>query len=166
MWAHLSRGAYWALDIDPTVTRAANIKTFRVAGAPQTSTAPRARTVVRATGESRWAPTPTTIRRRGVLSFRNDSTDNHFVALVKLPPGRTVADFDAWVDAVNSGTDPGDPPLGVAGFSSGVVAPGRAMSMRYSAPAGDYVLACWWQDADTGATPHVFLGMYRGVTLR
>ncbi len=166
MWAHLSRGAYWALDIAPTVTRAANIRTFRVAGAAQTSTAPRARSVVRAVGVNDWAPSPTVIRRSGVLSFRNDSRDNHFVALVKLQPGKTVADFKAWVDALNRGTDAGEPPLGAAGLSSGVVGPGRAMSMRYSAPAGDYVMACWWQDADRGAMPHVFMGMYRGVTLR
>ena len=52
------------------------------------------------------------------------------------------------------------------GMETGVVGPDRAMSMTYDLPPGKYVLMCWWPDTDMDNMPHVFMGMYREVTVR
>jgi hypothetical protein len=167
LWTRLHRGKYWALDTNPQFLRARKIVTVHVGGARVAGRAPRANTVIRAIHETEWAPRPRTIARQGVLSFRNNSVDNHFIAMAKLLPGKTVADFAAWVDSITSGQNPGPPPIDEAvGVDTGVVSPGHRMSARYSLPAGNYVLACFWPDADMGGLPHAFMGMFRGIRVR
>ena len=40
------------------------------------------------------------------------------------------------------------------------------MAMNYSLPRGDYVLVCFWPDANMGGMPHAFMGMYRGIKVK
>lgn len=167
MWERLHRGTYWAVDTAPQKLPASRIRTLHVSGARLAGTAPRADAVIRAIHETTWAPAPRAIPHRGIMSFRNDATDNHFVEIARLLPGKTVADLRDWINLANEGSDPGAPPLAEnGGVSIGVVSPGHRVSVRYSAPAGNYVLLCFWPDADMGGKPHAFMGMYRGITLR
>lgn len=46
-----------------------------------------------------------------------------------------------------------------------MVSPGKSMTMRYSLPPGNYVMICFWPDADMGGMPHAFMGMYRGIRI-
>jgi hypothetical protein len=36
---------------------------------------------------------------------------------------------------------------------------------NYRLPRGEYVMLCWWPDAEMGGMPHVFMGMHRAITL-
>ena len=38
--------------------------------------------------------------------------------------------------------------------------------MNYRLPRGNYVLVCFWPDANMGGMPHAFMGMYRGIKVK
>ena len=102
------------------------------------------------------------IARRGMLTFENFSSSNHFVGLTKLKRGKTVQDFGDWLK-----TQAGPPPVNFgASFDSGLVSGGQTVAMNYNLPRGNYVLVCFWPDADMGGMPHAFMGMYRGIKLK
>lgn len=166
MWARLRSGTYWMLDTMPSVPRPSKTLTVHVGGAPVAGTLPPGPTF-RAVDEAKWAPQPMSIPRTGILRFRNKSIDNHFVTTGKLLPGKTIADFKAWVDKAKAGQNAGPPPFDqkAPSIDSGVVSPGHAMAMRYSVPPGNYVLMCFWPDAENGGMPHAFMGMYRALTV-
>jgi hypothetical protein len=165
MWARLHPGRYWAVDTNlmklaPRKLHTVDVRGQRVAGALP------AGPTLRAVDEAKCAPKPATIPARGVLRFVNDSTDNHFIAMGKLLPGKTVDDFAAWVKATKNGQNV-PPPFDESnpGLDSGALDPGTAMAMRYHVSPGNYVLTCFWPDADMGGLPHAFVGMYRGITV-
>lgn len=164
MWLNLPRGHYVALDIDQTVTRAAKMHHLRVKGNRLDGTLPTGRTI-RAIHETDWAARPKSVPARGIMTFANRSEDNHFIALAKLLPGKTIADFKAWIEA----GDPNAPaPIDESApeVDSGLVSPGHRMSFRYHLQKGSYVLTCWWPDADMGGMPHAMMGMYRQLEVR
>lgn len=165
MWTRLPRGRYWVLDINDNRPKVRKIHDLRVAGERHRGLLPGTATI-RSVGEAVWAARPKAINNRGVLRYRNDSTDNHFVELAKLAPGKTAADFEEWVEQLMQGNETQPPIDFSAATSSGIIAPGKAMSMRYDLPPGKYMVLCWWPDSDMGGAPHVFMGMYRGITLR
>jgi hypothetical protein len=168
LFADLPAGTYWAADTNARVQKAGKILTVRVGGGRVAGTMPRAKTV-RAVNEATWSKRPRTIARSGLLGFRNDSTDNHFLSMARLLPGKTVRDFGKWVDAVkNNDPNAGPPPVDESApmIDTGVISPGRSMTMRYHVPAGHYVMVCFWPDAEMGGMPHVFMGMYRGITVK
>ncbi|MGZ4644480.1 MAG: hypothetical protein ACXVX8_20370 [Blastococcus sp.] len=167
MWANLTRGTYWMADTMPPVPAVEDILTVHVGGARVAGTLPSGKTI-RAIDEATWASTPRSIPHKGVVRFVNDSTDNHFVTMAKLLPGKTVADFRRWVDQIKSGQNPGPPPFDerVHGIDTGVVSPGHRMAIRYDIPRGRYVLLCFWPDAEHGGMPHAFMGMFRGIRVR
>lgn len=155
-------GSYYAADIERN--RPSAFTAFTVAGA-DTGAAMPAGSTVKAVKSASWAKSPKAIARRGMLTFKNYSDQNHFVGLVKLQKGKTVKDFEAWVDALMEGEE-GPPPVnfGVS-LDGGVVSPGQTVAMNYRLPKGDYILACFWPDASMGGMPHAFMGMYRGIKL-
>jgi hypothetical protein len=165
MWTRLRSGTYWVLDTTPDVPRPSKTLTVHVGGASVGGMLPMGPTI-RAVDEARWAPRPVSIRHSGVLRFRNKSTDNHFITTGKLLPGKTLADFKAWVAKAKSGQN-ARPPFDqkAPSIDSGVVSPGHAMALRYSVPPGRYVLMCFWPDAEHGGTPHALMGMYRALTV-
>jgi hypothetical protein len=166
LWARLARGTYWAVDTNPEpLTRDLLVK-LHVSGRHVDGRI-RGTDTVRAINETDWAKRPASIENHGVLTFRNRAEDNHFLEMAKLKPGKTVADFRRWINKAKQGQNPGPPPVNErVGLFTGVVSPGHAMSVRYSLPAGRYVMMCWWPDVDMGGMPHAFMGMYRGIRLR
>ncbi len=168
LWAKLTPGTYWVADTDSSTTLTRNIGTFDVGGPRVAGTMPSGPRL-EAVDEATWAPRPTSIPHHGVLTFDNDSTDNHFLSLARIADGKTMADVRAWFEAVAK-NDPnaGPPPIDetAPGLDTGVLSPGKRMALRYSLPPGDYVMVCFWPDAEMGGMPHAFMGMYRGITLK
>ena len=155
-------GSYYAADIERN--RPSAFTAFTVAGADTGAVMPEGSTV-RAVNSTSWAKTPRSITHRGMLTFKNRTDNNHFVGLVRLKKGKTVKDFEAWVNAALGGEE-GPPPVDFrVAFDGGVVSPGQTVAMNYRLPKGDYVLACFWPDASMGGMPHAFMGMFRGITL-
>ena len=155
-------GSYYAADIERN--RPSAFTAFTVAGPDTGAVMPQGPTV-KAIDSASWAKRPKTIARRGMLTFKNFSAQNHFVVLVKLRKGKTINDFAAWVDAVMEGEE-GPPPVSFrVGFDGGLVSPGQTVAMNYRLPKGNYVLACFWPDASMGGMPHAFMGMFRGIKL-
>jgi hypothetical protein len=165
MWTRLPRGHYWVLDVNDNRPKARKVHDLRVAGERHRGRLPSTGTI-RSTGEVNWAPRPKAIRSSGIVTYRNNSTDNHFLGAAKLKPGKTVADFEEWVEQLMQGNERPAPVDWNTGFETGLVGPDKAMSLKYDVPPGRYVLVCWWGDSDMGGMPHVFMGMYRGITLR
>ncbi len=170
MWVRLHRGTYWALDTNSEKTDATKVLSLHVRGRAHGrhshGRAPRPDAVIRAINETDWAPRPRSIPGSGVLSFRNNSADNHFIAMARLLPGKTMKDFAAWIEKAKNGEEAPPPVDETGGFDSGVVSPGHRMSARYDLPRGRYVLVCFWPDADMDGMPHAFMGMYRGIRVR
>jgi hypothetical protein len=166
MWVNLKPGRYAAADTNVRVTRPGQLHHFRVVGDRVAGTLPAGKRIA-AIHETDWAARPKAIPTRGVLRFVNRSEDNHFIVMARLLPGKTVADFKAWVDAVMNGQD-APPPIdeSAPGIDTGVVSPGHRMAFRYHLPEGHYILTCFWSDADMGGLPHAFMGMYRQLNVR
>lgn len=159
----LPAGTYYATDIEKN--KASAFTQFTVAGADTGATMPSGATV-RATKATTWAKNPRTIARKGMLTFENFSSENHFVSLAKLRKGKTIKDFKRWIKAAMNGEE-GPPPVSFrVSFDSGVVSAGQTVAMNYKLPRGKYVLACFWPDASMGGMPHAFMGMYRAITLK
>lgn len=165
MWTRLPRGHYWVVDTNPSRPEPKKILDLHVAGARLPGTLPGHATL-RAIREVDFAKKPASIPRSGRLVLRNNSVDNHFFGISKLLPGKTMQDFEAWLEDAMSGVNSAPPVNFDVGLDTGVVGPGRAMSMKYDLPPGHYVMVCWWPDAEMGNMPHVFMGMYRGLRVR
>ena len=154
----LDAGSYYALD---TRRRSGPWTAFTVAGTDTGASLPDAATL-KAVDSTRWAKKPASIPHAGWLHFKNRADQNHFVVLAKLKKGRTVDDFAAFIE-----DESGPPPVRFdQGLDSGALSPGHDMVMKYRLTKGDYVLMCFWPDAAMKGTPHVFMGMYRGVEVR
>jgi hypothetical protein len=155
----LAPGTYYATDIERN--RPSAFTAFTVTGADTGATMPEGSTI-RAVKDASWAKNPKSIARRGMLTFENFSSSNHFVGLVKLRRGKTVGDFGDWLME-----ESGPPPVDFGkSFDSNVVSPGQTVAMNYRLPRGNYVLVCFWPDADMGGMPHAFMGMYRGIKVK
>jgi hypothetical protein len=163
MWADLEPGRYVAVDTNVRVTRAGQLNHFRVAGPRVAGALPTGKQIT-AIKDTVWAARPKAIPTRGVLRFVNRSEDNHFIVLARLLPGKTVADFKAWIDGGAQTAPPIDE--SAPGIDTGVVSPGHRMAFRYHLPKGHYILTCFWPDADMGGMPHAFMGMYRQLNVR
>lgn len=163
-WMRLVEGRYWALDTYAQKTLARKVHTFRAAGPAFTGRLPGVATI-RAVDHVSWAARPRRIPSSGVLRFRNASDAAHVVGMAKLKDGKTMADFEEWVEQLKQGNETPPPVRFGIGTASGVIDPGRTQSFRYDLPPGNYVVICWWPDPEMGMMPHFLAGMYRGVTL-
>jgi hypothetical protein len=156
-------GTYYAADI--ARNRASAFTAFTVTGAATGASMPDGSTVKAVEG-AKWAKKPKSIARKGMLTFKNFSSQNHFVGLTKLKNGKTVKDFAAWMDAAMQGEE-GPPPVDFrVGVESGVVSGGQTVAINYRLPRGNYVLVCFWPDASMRGMPHAFMGMYRGIKVK
>lgn len=165
MWAKLPRGRYWVVDTMPDRIQVDDVKVLRVKGARVAGDLPGAKTL-RAVSTHGWADSPATMPASGRVVLRNSSDANHMYGLARLADGKTVDDFAAWVEELKKGNETPPPVSWDTGVEAGLVSPGGAMSLKYDLPAGDYVLVCWWPDTSMGNMPHVFMGMFKGVTLK
>ncbi|MCW2736465.1 hypothetical protein [Nocardioides sp.] len=154
----LEPGSYLALDTNKT---GSPWLPFTVSGTDTGASLP-AGASLRAIDSTTWAKSPRAIPRSGWLRFKNRADQNHFIAMVKLLPGKTLEDFATFLD-----DESGRPPIDFrVGIDSGVVSPGHDMAFKYRLPRGSYVLTCFWPDASMGGMPHAFMGMYRLVEVR
>jgi hypothetical protein len=159
MWADLTPGRHWAVDVTPRNLKAGKLRTIRVAGEP-TKGDVRGDGVIRAVDENAWAKQPGRIPNQGKLTFRNDDANNHFVVMTKLRKGKTLKDVRRFLNGE------GPPPVRFQHtLDTGVVSPGEEMTMKYSLPRGRYVVLCFWPDADMGGMPHALMGMIREIRL-
>jgi hypothetical protein len=97
----------------------------------------------------------------GMVKFANQADQPHFLVLQRVKDSTTNAKVRKFI---NSGGQ-GNPPWALkASADSGVLSPGKSQLFRYDLPAGKYLAACFWPDYFTGM-PHVFMGMWKLVTL-
>ncbi|HET8604227.1 MAG TPA: hypothetical protein VFM09_09890 [Marmoricola sp.] len=166
LWTDLPRGRYIAVDTNTHHTTVSQLHEIRVRGMRVAGALPSGPRVA-AIDEASWGPRPKAIPTRGVLTFVNRSTDNHFIAMARLLPGKTVADFKAWVDAIKQGQNV-PPPIdeSAPSLDTGVASSGHRFAFRYHLPKGHYILTCFWPDAEMGGMPHAFMGMYRQLNVR
>jgi hypothetical protein len=99
---------------------------------------------------------PLTAGKRTIL-VENDGPQPHELALLKLAPGKTVADFAAWDAGGMKGPPPAEPIGGVVALDKG----GRATFTADLTP-GDYGLLCFVPDAKDGR-PHLAHGMIKTI---
>lgn len=86
------------------------------------------------------------------IRVENAGSQPHEIAIVRLNPGKTPADFTAW------GMKPVGPPPGTThGGVSGIM-PGTHSFIEVDLPAGEYGLLCFLPDAKDGK-PHFVHGM-------
>lgn len=96
-----------------------------------------------------------------VVSVVNDAAQSHEVVLVKLNPGKTVADMAAWIDKdVMKGPPPA---VGVGGITA--LAKGRTGSFPVDLTPGNYGIVCFIPDAKDGK-PHSMHGMTTQFTVK
>ena len=161
----LATGDYWALDVntnDPDKFFA-----FSVAGVDTGNVMPAADATLKAVQDSKWAAKPASIPNKGMLSFKNKSSSNHFIVMTKLKKGMTYKDFKVWFASAMNGPPSGPSPVNFGiGMDSAVVSPGHSTTFKYNVPKGNYVMLCFWQDASMGGMPHAFMGMHRAITLK
>ena len=93
------------------------------------------------------------------LRITNAATQPHEMFLMRLPPGRTVADLVAWVAKPH-----GPPPVVPAGGITDIP-PGGVAFVRADFTAGEYALICFSPDERDGR-PHFAHGMTRQFRVR
>ncbi len=161
----LGPGDYWAVDTntnDPD-----KFYPFSAAGADTGNVMPAAGATLKAVQDTSWAKNPASIPNKGLLTFKNTASQNHFIAMAKLKKGMTYQDFKKWFASSMDGPPSGPSPVNFEiGMDSGVLSPGHSATFKYNLPKGDYVMLCFWPDASMGGMPHAFMGMTRGITLK
>jgi hypothetical protein len=93
-----------------------------------------------------------------VIRLENTASQDHEMFIVKLMPGKTVADFAQWAEKP-VGPPPGMPLGGTAAMPKGVTA---YVAMEFT--AGEYGMLCFIPDAKDGK-PHVAHGMMKQFTV-
>lgn len=137
LWQHLRRGRLWAASSQ----FAGVVTTVTVSGRRADAAVPRSMQV-RMTDGSLAAPS--VLAREGVLDVRNEGPQRHNLALLRLKPGKSIADVVAYIDAATSGGTGVEDPIdaSVPGIAVATLGAGERMRLQYSLPAGDYVLTC------------------------
>jgi uncharacterized cupredoxin-like copper-binding protein len=105
------------------------------------------------------APTTVDVERLVTLTVKNEGTEDHEAALLKLTDGKTIDDAKAFL---GSQTPSGPPPFAVAGGVTGT-APGTSASVTQALPAGNYAFICFIPGRD--GVPHFAKGMLTGFAV-
>jgi len=90
---------------------------------------------------------------QNIVRVENTADQPHEVVVFKIPSGKTMKDFQAWLPVSDKQPPPAMPMGGVVGLSKGLHA-----FFTANLDAGDYVLVCFLQDAKDGK-PHFVHGM-------
>ena len=90
---------------------------------------------------------------QNIVRVENTADQPHEIVIFKIPPGKTMKDFQAWLPVSDKQPPPAMPMGGVVGLSKGLNAYFTA-----NLDVGDYVLVCFLQDAKDGK-PHFVHGM-------
>ena len=159
----LSPGNYVYLCFIPStdgVMHAAKgmVKPFTVAGDTGAAKAelPRAVTTIKMLDYDYELSQPLTPGRH-TIRVENEGPQPHELALLKLAPGKTVADFAAWEKAGMKGPPPAEPMGGVVALDKG----GNA-TFTADLTAGDYALMCFIPDSKDGKL-HYMHGMMKPI---
>ena len=96
---------------------------------------------------------------QNIVKVENTADQPHEVVVFKLPPGKTMTDFQAWLPVSDKQPPPAIPMGGVVGLSKG-----QHAFFTTSLDAGDYVLVCFLQDAKDGK-PHFVHGMVQSFKI-
>ena len=143
----------------PHVVKARMAKPFTVRagnGEALPQTAPDASVVMRLVEYAFGLSGPLTAGRH-MIHVENAGAEPHEVALLKLAPGKTAQDFDAWMR-----NPQGPPPANTVGGVSSLVANADAY-FEVELTAGDYVLLCFVTAPD--GRPHTEHGMIQHIRI-
>lgn len=95
-----------------------------------------------------------------VIRVENAANQPHEVVLIKLAPGKTLKDFQAWLPVSDKDPNiPGTPAGGVVGLVKG-----QHAFFTAKLDAGDYVLVCFLPDSKDGK-PHFAHGMVQAFKI-
>lgn len=158
-WVDLAPGDYIALDTYAR-TNAAKWFGFTAVGADTGAVMPQGPTV-KAVKSARWSKRPGSIPHKGTLTFKNRSSQNPFLFLVKMKKGATIQDVKDFLM-----TEEGPPPVNFRySIDSAVISGGEKVAFNYRLPRGTYAMMCFWPDASMGGMPHALMGMMRTIRL-
>lgn len=141
----------------PHVVKAGMAKPFTVRprrSAPQA--APAASAVIRMVEYAFVVGAPLTPGRH-VIRVENSGTEPHELGLIKLAPGKTMQDFERWLQNPTAAS----PASSVAGVAS--MAPGTEAYFEVELTAGDYVLLCFVTAPD--GRSHIEHGMIQPIRI-
>ena len=159
-WVDLAPGDYIALDTFGR-TNAAKWVGFTAVGADTGAVMPQGPTV-KAVKSARWSKRPGSIPHKGTLTFKNRSSQNHFLFLVKMKKGATLQDVKQFLT-----TEGGPPPVNFRhSIDSAVISGGERVAFKYRLPRGTYAMMCFWPDSSMGGMPHALMGMMRTIRLK
>jgi hypothetical protein len=94
---------------------------------------------------------------RHTIRVENVGPQLHELALLKLAPGKTAADFAAWDKGGMKGAPPAEPVGGVVGLDKG-----GSATFTVDLTAGDYALMCFIPDSKDGKL-HYMHGMMKPI---
>jgi hypothetical protein len=126
---------------------------------PETAAPPEATMVMRLVDYAFNLSAPLTPGRQ-MIRVENVGSESHEVGVVKLPAGKTVKDFLAWVE------NPGETPVESAGSVAGGVtslAPGANAYFEIDLTPGEYILLCFV--TAPGGRSHIEHGMIQQVSV-
>lgn len=106
---------------------------------------------------------PRYLPAHGTISVRNASHELHEMNLFPVKTGTTSRQVQAWLDA--GAADESNPFIDGPSVGLVMISGGRHVQLSYDLPAGTYLMFCEVPDEVAG-TPHVFMGMWKVVTLR
>lgn len=89
----------------------------------------------------------------------NNAAQEHEAVMMKLAPGKTMKDADAWFESGMKGPSPVNPEPGMAGLGKG-----RTATFTTNLSPGNYGIVCYIPDAKDGK-PHVMHGMVQEFTV-
>jgi hypothetical protein len=105
------------------------------------------------------APETVTVDSLAKLTIKNEGTEPHEAAIIKLAEGKTMTDVTTFL---GSKTPSGPPPFATFGGTT-AVDPGSSASVTQAIPAGNYAFICFIAGQD--GVPHFAKGMLKGLTV-
>ena len=149
---HMAKGM-----IQPFTVTAAGVAQ---AGAPATITAPDPKPDVHLElSDYAFKFSKPLVAGKHTIHVMNTASQEHEAVLVKLAPGKTMNDFNEWLESGMKGPPPADAAPGMAGLGKG-----RTGSFDVNLTPGRYGLICWIPDAKDGK-PHSMHGMVQELTV-
>ena len=158
-------GTYYVFGTPPDGVKPPNVVRVHVSGPTVHPAAPKSRARIVALNDARWGG-PSTLPTKGLLVFKNKSTDYaHFADIEAVQPGTTRDQVLAYLQS--SGPD-SPPPSFIdmtrQGLSTSIVSGREWTAQRYHLARGTYVVMCFMPDKKMGM-PHALMGMVKIITV-
>jgi hypothetical protein len=162
LWVRLAVGRLVVMDI-PAGHGKGFVREMTITKSGPSARAPKALGIVAALPTDRYR-VPSNFAQAGTWEFDNTDTEAHEASLVKLAPGKTVADLISWAKHGEKGIPPID------GLHNGLWGGFGALSGHHHAwfthgalPAGNYALVCYIPGPN--GMPHLAMGMAAAFTV-